>query len=210
MQAPVPQTTHNLPGTIAASSAASTSLIKADGFSLISAGVTMTQNGTMSVQRYLDDGGTQVQGAPIAVPVIANTAANLDVLDGKPFAAFVLTVTNGAASVSTINGFALLLQTSAANPVDSATDGSTTLTLGNVAQNLFSSVVPANGFAIYNPDPVNDLWVTDSTTALANGAGSLRVASNGGGFETPPGYRPIGVVSIVGSVTGQKITARRW
>ena len=91
-----------------------------------------------------------------------------------------------------------------------AVDGSTTITAGGTAQTLFSSIVPVNGFAIYNPDPVNDLWVSDSTTALANGTGSVRVPANGGWYETPKGYSSVGAVSIVGAVTGQKITARRW
>lgn len=209
-QAPVPQTVHNLPGTIAASSAATTSLISADGFTLIAAGITMTQNGSMSIQRYLDDGGTQVQGAVLTVPVTANIAANLDVLDGKPFAAFTLTVTNSAASVATISGFALLLQTSAANQIDTAADGSSTITTGGTAQNLFGGVIPANGFAVHNPDPVNDLWINDGGTAVANGVGSLRVAANGGWYETPQGYKPIGIISIIGAVTAQKFTAKRW
>lgn len=90
------------------------------------------------------------------------------------------------------------------------TDGSTTITAGGTAQNLFGGTIPANGFAIYNPDPANDLWVSDTTTALANGTGSIRVPANGGAYETPVGYKPIAAVSIVGGVTGQKITAKRW
>jgi len=136
--------------------------------------------------------------------------ANLDVLDGKPFAAFVLTVTNSTGSLSTVNGFALLLQASAANPTNTGVDGSTTITTGGTAQNLFGGAVPTNGFAIYNPDAVNDLWISDSATAVANGTGCIRVVANGGGYETPVGCRPLGAVSIVGATTGQKITARRW
>ena len=209
-QEPVPQAVHNLAGSIAASGNASTNLIKTDGFTLISAGITLTQNGTMSVQRYLDDGGTQVQGAVISVPLVAGIAANLDVLDGKPFASFVLTVTNGTASVATISGFALLLQSSAANPSNTGVDGSSTIVTGGTAQSLFGGVVPTNGFAVYNPDPNNDLWISDSATAVANGVGCIRVVANGGGYETPVGCRPLGAVSIVGGVTAQKITARRW
>lgn len=89
-------------------------------------------------------------------------------------------------------------------------DGSTTIAVANVAQYLFDEVVPTFGFAVYNPDPTKDLWISDSTTAEANGKGSIRLVANGGGYETPPGYCPQGKVSIVGSVVGQKITARRW
>lgn len=435
-QAPVPATTHNLPATIAASGSVQSSLIVTEGFTLISAGVTSTQAGTMSIQRYLDAGGTVPQGTAISVNLTANTAANLDVLDGKPFASFMLTVTNSNGSnAATLSNFALLLQTSASNapntgganntvavsnfpttqpvsgsvsvsnfpatqaisasalplptgaaqdgtdatgvtaptggsgirgwlsgiyskligqiriivsdpssgngalvtafhnadnqslgtaygimtggvdqllngsgnldrkravagdgmaatglaaevpmlwngtgydrapgsatngmkvqvgnfpssqtvsgsvsvsnfpatqpvsgsisvsnlpasqpvtgtfwqttqPVsltgNTTTDGSTTLTTGGTAQNLFGGTTPANGFSICNPDPTNDLWVSDSTTALANGMGSIRIAANGGYYTTEAGQKPLGAISIVGTVTGQKITARRW
>lgn len=89
-------------------------------------------------------------------------------------------------------------------------DGSTTITNTTVAQTLFGGTVPVNGFAIYNADTTNDLWVSDTTTALANGVGSIRVPANGGFYETPNFYSPIGAVSIVGVITGQKFTAKRW
>lgn len=89
-------------------------------------------------------------------------------------------------------------------------DGSGTLAAGGTAQSLFGGAAPAHGFAVYNPDPVNDLWISDGATALANGQGSIRVAANGGGYETPPFSKPIGVVSLVGAAAGQKFTARSW
>jgi hypothetical protein len=90
------------------------------------------------------------------------------------------------------------------------TDGSAAIASGGVAQSLFGGAAPAHGFAVYNPDPVNDLWVSDGATASANGQGAIRVAANGGGYETPPFSKPIGVVSILGAATGQKFTARSW
>lgn len=89
-------------------------------------------------------------------------------------------------------------------------DGSTSITAGGTAQLLFGGVTPAQGFAIYNPDPSNDLWVSDSGNAAPNAAGSIRVVANGGGYETPQCYRPVGAVTVYGAVTGQKITAKRW
>ena len=209
-QAPVPQTTHNLPATIAGSGSATSSLIVTEGYTLISAGIKTTQAGTMSIQRYLDAGGTITQGATVSVPLIANTFANLDVMDGKPFASFTVTVTNSSGSTSTISNFALLVQASPAQATSSTTDGSTTITTGGTAQTLFGGVIPLNGYAICNPDATNDLWVSDSQTAAANGLGTIRVVANGGYYATEPGQKPIGTVSIVGATTGQKITARRW
>lgn len=88
--------------------------------------------------------------------------------------------------------------------------GDASITTGGTAQTLFNGVVPQNGFEICNPDATNDLWVSDSSVALANGQGSYRVVANGGTYTTPIGYGPVGPVSIVGAVTAQKITARRW
>lgn len=90
-------------------------------------------------------------------------------------------------------------------------DGSGTIAAGGTAQPLFGGAIPATGFAIYNPDPDNDLWINDGGgNAAIAGAGSIRIPANGGGYETPADMVPWASVSIVGAVTGQKFTARRW
>jgi hypothetical protein len=89
-------------------------------------------------------------------------------------------------------------------------DGSTSISTGGTAQNLFSGTTPTNGFEVCNPDPSEDLWISDSTTAALNGQGSYRVAPAGGTYTTPAGYKPIGAVSAIATTTGHKITARRW
>ena len=89
------------------------------------------------------------------------------------------------------------------------TDASGQIASGGVTQSVFGAV-PANGYAIYNSDAANDLWISDSGAAAANAAGSIRVVANGGGYETPAGYAPAADVSIIGPVTGQKFTAKRW
>lgn len=99
------------------------------------------------------------------------------------------------------------------NKVDIATiavDGSGTITLGGTAQNLFGGATPVNGFGIYNPDANEDLWISLSTTAVLNGQGSIRIAANGGGYETPSGSRPFSSISVIGLTTGHKFTAIRW
>jgi len=208
-QAPVPAAVHNLPSSIAANSQVQSSLIATEGFSLISAGITASQAGVMSIQRYLDAGGTVTQGGAVQVSLTAATAANLDILDGKPFASLKLTVTNSAGSTSTLTNFALLLQASDQSGKDNAVDGSTTIATGGTAQNLFSGTVPANGFSVFNPHATEYLWLSDSTTAAANAAGCIPVAPLGG-YETPPGYRPVGAVSVIAVTTGHAVTARRW
>ena len=92
-----------------------------------------------------------------------------------------------------------------------ATQISGTITTGGVAQNLISETVyPANGYGVYNPDPSNDLWISESGTAAPNASGSIRVPANGGWYETPVGVDPVQTVSIYGTITGQPFTAKRW
>ena len=90
------------------------------------------------------------------------------------------------------------------------TSGSTTITVGGASQTLFGGITPPNGFSIGNPDATNDLWVSDETAAAVNGFGCFRVSNNGGYYSTEVGQKPVGPVSIIGAVTGQKITARYW
>lgn len=93
---------------------------------------------------------------------------------------------------------------------NTSTDGSTTITLGGTAQNLFAGTTPTNGFTVINPDPSEDCWLSQSTTAAANATGSIRLPANGGGYETPPTSKPISAVSVVCATTGHKLTAWRW
>ena len=49
-----------------------------------------------------------------------------------------------------------------------ATDGSGTIAVGGVSQDLFATLpgkVPVNGFEVINPDPTEDMWITDSASA---------------------------------------------
>ena len=101
-----------------------------------------------------------------------------------------------------------------------AIDQSSSITTGGTAQNVFwanpdntTKITPPNGYAIYNVDPANDLWVSENgVAAAANTKGSVRIAANGGWYETPSksGAAPAGTVSIVGATTGQQYTARYW
>lgn len=95
-------------------------------------------------------------------------------------------------------------------PATPASSGDGTITAGGTAQNLFSGATPPTGWAVYNPDPSEDCWASDSATAAANAQGSIRIAANGGGYETPIRYKPSHAVSIVCATTGHKLTARQW
>ncbi|MBS1725036.1 MAG: hypothetical protein JSS66_19015 [Armatimonadetes bacterium] len=89
-----------------------------------------------------------------------------------------------------------------------------TITTGGTAQQLFGGAIPGAGWEVCNPDATNDLWVSDMGTAAANAAGSYRAVANGGCYLTPRDGNGkasvLGPVSIVGAVTGQKFSARKW
>jgi len=99
--------------------------------------------------------------------------------------------------------------TSATAAPSVATDASSTITTGGAPQNVFGATIPTNGWAVYNPDASETLWVSDTTTAAPNAVGSIPVFA-GSGYETPPGRKPIAAVSIVAATSGHKFTASRW
>ena len=126
-------------------------------------------------------------------------------ITGGPVAA-VVAATNGLKSVRVGNPSANPLTTT---PGKSAASGDAVVTAGGTAQTLFAGATPANGWKIANPDPAEDLWVSDSATAAPNGQGSYRLPA-GGIITTEPLERPCGPVSVYGATTGHVITARSW
>jgi hypothetical protein len=110
MQAIVPASVHNLASTIAASGNTLSNLIVTDGYKTLSVGVTSTQTGQISVQRYLDDAGTVKQGAAVTAALTANTAGVCNVTDGNPFSSYTVTITNTGGSTATLSNLAILQQ----------------------------------------------------------------------------------------------------
>jgi hypothetical protein len=92
-------------------------------------------------------------------------------------------------------------------------DGSTTI-LGGVSTLLFNGAVPPNGFMVQANGAT--CWVNDNGsasgvpgTAMA-GFELIPAGSTGGSlFVTPPGYKPMGVVSMWCASPGY-IAARGW
>ena len=126
-------------------------------------------------------------------------------ITGGPVAA-VVAATNGLKSVRVGNpsGNPLTVTTG-----KTAAAGDVAITTGGTAQTLFAGATPANGWKVANPDPAEDLWVSDSATAAPNGQGSYRIPA-GGIITTEPGERPAGPVSVYGATTGHVVTARSW
>ena len=117
-----------------------------------------------------------------------------------------LAATNGLKSIRVGNPTANPLSVTAGKP---AVFGDASVAVGGTAQTLFSGATPANGWKVANPDPAEDLWVSDSTTAAPNGLGSYRVPA-GGILTTEPLERPPGPVSVYAATSGHAITARAW
>jgi hypothetical protein len=111
LQYRVPASVHNLGTSVPASGNVQSSLIETDGWPKVAIGVTSTQAGQVSVQRYLDDAGTVPQGAAVTASLTANTAAVVNVTDGNPFAAIQITITNTSGSTATLSNLAVLLST---------------------------------------------------------------------------------------------------
>jgi hypothetical protein len=110
MQAIVPAATHGLPSTIAASGNITSNLIFTDGLQIGAVGVTSSQGGVISVQRYLDDAGLVKQGEPLTANLTGTIAQVLNITDGNPFASFTVNISNSGLSTATLTNLAILLQ----------------------------------------------------------------------------------------------------
>lgn len=97
------------PATIAISDTWQSGIINADGFKAISVGVTSTQAGTLTIQRYVDQDGQVPVGAAITASIAASTPQWADVNDGVAFGSFQVSVSNGSGSaVATVSNISIL------------------------------------------------------------------------------------------------------
>lgn len=103
-------TTLGLATTINAGSNINSNVIFTNGYKIFSFGATSTQNGTLSIQRYLDSAGTILQGAAITGSITANTALIASSTDGLPFQAVKINITNSGGSTATLSNVLLLMQ----------------------------------------------------------------------------------------------------
>lgn len=85
-------------------------LLFLNGYKAFSFGCNSSQNGTVSVQRYLDAAGLIPQGAALTVSLTGGTAAVLNNSDNHPYQSMQITVSNSAGSAATLTNTLLLLQ----------------------------------------------------------------------------------------------------
>lgn len=106
----VPAAQLNLASSVPASGSVSSNLIYTNGYKVLALGVTSSQAGTATIQRYLDAAGTIPQGPALSVSLTAATAAVLNATDGVAFQSAKVTVTNSGTVAATLSGVALLMQ----------------------------------------------------------------------------------------------------
>ncbi len=110
MQVLVPAAVHGLPATVPAGSNVTSQPIYSDGMQLGAVGVTSSQAGNITVQRYLDHAGLIKQGAALTQAITANTAGVLNITDGNPFASFTVNISNSGGSAANLTNVGILLQ----------------------------------------------------------------------------------------------------
>ncbi|MDE1901532.1 MAG: hypothetical protein KGI37_07810 [Alphaproteobacteria bacterium] len=115
-QTQIPASVFNLPSSIAPNASVSSNLIVASGYAKIAVGLTLSQAGTLFIQRYLDAAGTVKLDAGQSVALVAGTPGALTVNDGNVFGAFQVTVTNSAGSTALIVDAAMAVASDPATP----------------------------------------------------------------------------------------------
>ncbi len=110
LQVPLLPALINISASIAGNGSVVSDVIIANGYKAFAFGCTSSQNGTVSIQRYLDQAGTILQGAALTVSLTGGTAAILNNSDNHPFQSMVITVSNSSGSAATLTNTLLLLQ----------------------------------------------------------------------------------------------------
>jgi hypothetical protein len=96
------------PSTIVASGSWNSGVMLANGANRLAAAVTSSQNGVLTIQRYIDAAGTIPIGIAPTQAITANTLAWTWVNDGMPFLSWRVTVTNTGGSTANLTNVALL------------------------------------------------------------------------------------------------------
>jgi hypothetical protein len=69
---------------------------------------------------------------------------------------------------------------------------------------------PINGYEILNPDnSIIEICYASEATAAGLGRGAV-LLPNGGGYQTPDGYKPIGAPHVICPTNGHKLAYRYW
>lgn len=96
------------PKTIAANATWTSPVISAAAIVSIVVGLKIDQTGTLTISRYVDGAGLIPAAADITQALTANTQAWAGADDGVPFAAFVVSIANGAGSIVNVLATSIL------------------------------------------------------------------------------------------------------
>src|SRR5580658_8108760 len=107
-QAFVPNPPTAAPATIAGGGSYVTGIMNAAGLKALAAACTLSQAGSIAIQRYIDPAGTIAIGAAISQVITANVAATVAVNDGLPAAAWQVTISNSSGSTGNLSAVAFL------------------------------------------------------------------------------------------------------
>jgi hypothetical protein len=99
------------PTLIASSGSWNSGIISMQGCRGITAAVTSTQAGNISIQRYADAAGLIAVGTVLTQAITANTPATVSVNDGLPALYFQVTITNSSASTAATITYPAIIMT---------------------------------------------------------------------------------------------------
>lgn len=103
---PVPPTP--APATIAASGTWNSGVMPSAGYKSLAAACTLSQAGTLTIQRYIDAAGSIAIGVAAVQPLSAGVPAWAVLNDGCPSASFSVVVTNTSGTTGNLTGATLL------------------------------------------------------------------------------------------------------
>jgi hypothetical protein len=95
-------------GTVAANSSWTSPAFTTDGYYDVVAGLTLSQSGSVTLLRFIDDNASVALDAGQTQALTAATAGVLVVQDGKPFATYQIKITNSGGTAAAISNFAAL------------------------------------------------------------------------------------------------------
>lgn len=111
LQVPLTAQQIGLATSIPASSEVST-LLQTAGYKRFSIGVQSTQDGVLTIERFMDQEGiiSQDNDTDYTAPIVADELVNINLTDDKPFQSIKITVSNSSGSTATLSPFLVLLQ----------------------------------------------------------------------------------------------------
>ena len=107
-QAFIPNPATAPPATVAGGGNWQSGILNCAGLQALAASCTLSQAGSIVIQRYIDPAGTIAIGTAISQVLTANTAAWVSVNDGLPAASWQVTISNTSGSTGNLTGVAFL------------------------------------------------------------------------------------------------------